>query len=89
MRLVFSAQDGRPARVHILNTPHLLGRILENLAPYGAKDLLSAALVCKKWKQQALDIKWSRCTIRFSRLLEKFDPKVDIKPPYDPDCVGS
>lgn len=71
-------RKGRSAQESTLSTPQLLGHILSFLAPLWPKYLVNAALVCKQWTKQAIDLRWSRCNIKFSRLLRKLDPKMEV-----------
>lgn len=80
MTATMQPRMGRPARDYVLGTPQYLSMILAHLAPHWTKDLYNAALVCKSWNQPALDIKWTSCLIRLSRILGKLDPKMKIDP---------
>ncbi|KAG8980736.1 hypothetical protein FRB94_011501 [Tulasnella sp. JGI-2019a] len=66
-----TSQPARPAtssaRDIVLDTTELLLRIFERLS---SKELVVAALVCKRWSSFAIDTKWRFRSVKFSRLLK-------------------
>ncbi|KAG9026684.1 hypothetical protein FRB95_008549 [Tulasnella sp. JGI-2019a] len=56
----------QPGGPYVLRLPEIQLRVFQELA---AKDLLSAALVCKAWSWLAIDTAWRSCYIQLSWLL--------------------
>ncbi|KAG8977752.1 hypothetical protein FRB90_008717, partial [Tulasnella sp. 427] len=44
------------------------------LSIFDSKDLLHCALVCKRWSELALEVKWKECVVDLADLVQGLGP---------------